>query len=275
MITLYGNNQYSDSYIITYGLMGLFNLVMSILAIGIGVYRFFGKGDELGENSGQIFFTATSTPEDNNYRLLSRSLPLRLGALAAFTILVIVSLTMGLQIWVTPSPYSTGVIDVDQVEQAWLATIPVAPNEDYTFNFMLTNFFIFVIWAVVYFGSGKRWDIKDHWISFLAVVIIASLLSSTGFTYILPGFSTAHANAYQECQPCFYSAAAFGFVLSVFQQMTGMFFMGIPHAVHNFLIELGFMVVVGLGGAKALVMIHAMRIKKRSVPTRPKTVGGR
>jgi len=76
--------------------------------------------------------------------------------------------------------------------------------------------------------------------------LIASLGSSFSFG-LLPSFSEAHKGAYEDCQPCYISAGIFNFLVSVAQQITGLFFMGIPHNVHNFMVGLNFTIAFSIG----------------------------
>ena len=202
-----------------------FGVVMSAIAIGIGFYKLFGNS-EIKET----LFIATS---DEN-RPLSNNIWLRLGVMAFLTLVVVGAIFVRLQVYPVTSPYAASYTGR---RASYLMDMAVGPNEDFTFSLMLTNILVTIIWFIVWLTF--KYDIKENIAIFLVVIFVASMLSSFGFVNIIPSFSEAHKKAYQECQPCYYSAGIFNLIISIGQQLTGLFFLGIPHAAHNLAYDVG------------------------------------
>lgn len=210
----------------------MFAVMLSFIALLVNIYKYLGDSE-----IGQLMFTSTS----DDSRPLSNNLWLRLAVVIFLTGFVIVALTFNFQIYPIVEPFaqsSTGT----QAERLAMIT-SVGPGEDYLFNLMLPNIIILTIWGLVYLIF--KYDIKENMAIFLIVILIASFMSSFSIG-LLPSFSEAHKGAYQDCQPCYISAGIFNFFMSVGQQLTGMFFFGIPHMANNFLVAVGYMVAYNI-----------------------------
>lgn len=126
-----------------------------------------------------------------------------------------------------------------------LYTSSVIPGviEDINYNFVLP--LIFVIAMVIFAGNILKVDVGKKLM--IVFILIACLISSVGYNvWLIPGFTSAHIQAYGENPQAFFGAFVFSYSQSMVNLMTG-WFVPVAHIVHNYMIAYGQIYGIGVG----------------------------
>jgi len=251
----FANKRIGIVYLGVYGSLTIVGMLFALASTLIQGFK-LKRGIEDEEAVQEMFFISTT----DNERFLSKSPVFKIIAIIAVTFLAIIPLTFLSTVYPVVDYYQIESIEPNQFEQAVVNSVPVGFAEDFGI-FILTNIFIFIM--AIIGNLFFKIDIHERKMAFFVVVIIASLLSATGNT-IVYGFTSAHDLSYSGCGPCKLSAFGHSFITSIAQQVTGVFFFGIPHIAHNFLVSLKFATIFSFALFGAFILIKNGRIRQKN-----------
>jgi len=244
ILGLRGREGFNEQYITFYTWVLLAGVVFGVLFLFMDFYSAAFAKNEYA-SFGFIY-------ETSKFRLLSLHPLLRYGSVAVFTVLIILTVTVGkIQIFPTPEPFASGHAPTEW-QRAYYISVPVGIGEDFVFNFVapiaVTALMMGVFW--LFTQRNLRADNLGDIIIYFVMTVFASLFSA--FVY----FMLTHEKAYGANTAAYVSAFIFSFLTCMLYLHTGFFFFGIPHIAHNFLFAVGLVVAtLNLGAISPMIAI--------------------